>query len=122
MSKCLILILVCSIPLIVSDIVTDSIPVCTLSPIFSSAILTDFPLSRLTTEDEGKQSFSLHFHPKSTHPPQQPQGGQVAYTILVVVLGPYKSNVKYHNGELDLYGLILLKGLFTQKEKSKLLH
>ena len=32
-----------------------SIPVCTLSPIFSSDIATDLPFSRLTLDEDGKQ-------------------------------------------------------------------
>ena len=54
------------------DIVGDLIPVCTLSPISSSDILTDLPLSSLTIDDEGKHP---HCVPNILQKAQQPQAG-----------------------------------------------
>ena len=49
-----------------------AVPVCTLSPICSSNIFTDFPFSRITSLDDGK-------HP----PPPPPDGGGDAGVVVV---------------------------------------
>ena len=42
-------------PTLIFGIMTDIIPVCTLSPTCSSDIITVFPLSRFTVDVDGKQ-------------------------------------------------------------------
>ena len=80
---------------IIIQVIID-LPVCTLSPIFSSAIITDFPFSRKTVAVDGKHDGE---HPQQTAlllllqtPQPQPQGLHLFWPFTTVFVPQWQSS------------------------------